>query len=358
MLENTLYKLRHAGRLTIGYFGGSITAGAGASCEDKSWRGLSAGWFRDNFPDTEITTINAAIGGTGSMLGIFRMERDLLSGEPDLVFVEFSVNDGLGNYDEILANSETIVRKIYRENPYADIIYVHTTTKAISDRISSGGEYVARSAHSAVMRRYGIPQIDMGEILRTKVLLSGSDSAESWKALTTDTVHPNDAGYRIYEDAIEKFLAENLTGEPSGLTEKTLPEPISSSDRIAARLVDPYEAESDFTSPERMPCDRFEHCIEALGPGRKLTLRFTGRRVGLYCMFSKDSGDVIYSIDGGKERTASTWDKYCKQFNRACSVTLCDELEFGEHILELCVSERKNDESEGYAVRIGAFMVY
>ena len=68
MLENTLYRLKKEGRLTIGYFGGSITEGAGASCADKCWRGLSAGWFPESFPYAEITKINAAIGGTGSML--------------------------------------------------------------------------------------------------------------------------------------------------------------------------------------------------------------------------------------------------------------------------------------------------
>ena len=359
MLENTLFRLKHDKKLTVGYFGGSITAGAGASNGEKtSWRGLSAAWLREKFPEAEIKTVNAAIGGTGSMLGIFRMENDLLSGKPDLVFVEFSVNDGLGSYDEILANSETIVRKIFASNPYADIIYVHTTTKGISDRVSAGSEYIARSAHSAVMHRYGVPQIDVGEILRTRVLLSGSDSEGSWKALTIDTVHPNDSGYRIYEDAIEEFLEKTLVGEPEKLTEKLLPERISPFDRIAARLVDPNESENDFTRLEKMPSGFFRSCIEALEPGKKLTFGFTGRRIGLYCMFSKDSGDVVYSIDGGEEKTVSTWDKYCKSFNRSCSVMLCDDLDFGEHTLKLRVSDKKNDESEGHAIRIGAFMVY
>ena len=31
MLENTLYRLKHDKKLTVGYFGGSITEGAGAS---------------------------------------------------------------------------------------------------------------------------------------------------------------------------------------------------------------------------------------------------------------------------------------------------------------------------------------
>ena len=40
MLESTLYKLKNKNKLTLGFFGGSITEGAGASDTEKtSWRG-------------------------------------------------------------------------------------------------------------------------------------------------------------------------------------------------------------------------------------------------------------------------------------------------------------------------------
>ena len=89
MLDNTLYKLKNNKELTIGFFGGSITEGAGASDASRtSWRGSVMRWFRERYPDHEIREIQAAIGGTGSSLGIFRCERDLLSKKPDLVFME------------------------------------------------------------------------------------------------------------------------------------------------------------------------------------------------------------------------------------------------------------------------------
>lgn len=353
MLNNTKYRLAKDKRLTIGYFGGSITEGAGASKPANCWRSLITEWFRSKYPEAEITPIQAAIGGTGSKLGIFRMERDLLSKKPDLVFIEFSVNDGMGNYDEIMADSETIVRKIYAANPYAEIVYVHTTTKSISDRIAAGEEYIARSAHSAVMHRYGIAQIDVGEILRNKVMESGGD----WKQFTVDTVHPNDAGYRIYTDAIARLL-EGLLGGEGSLEPVKLPAKISClSDRTAARLVDGFDVKSDWTRVEKSMCGRYDHYIEALEPGKELEFRFRGSRVGIYCMFAKDSGDLICSLDG-EEKSISTWDTYCKQFNRAGSIILGGELEYGDHVLKLRVSDMHNEESEGNAVRIGAFMVY
>lgn len=361
MLQNSLYKLKCEKKLTIGYFGGSITEGAGASDASKtSWRGATFNWFAENYPDCEIKQINAAIGGTGSSLGIFRCERDLLSKRPDLVFIEFSVNDGLGDYNEILANSETIVKKIYAANPYADIIFVHTTTKSISERIAQGGDFIARSAHSAVMYRYGIPQIDMGEILRNRVIESGGD----WSLLTRDGCHPNDDGYALYTTAVISFLSEQLNREqPDKPYPVKLPAPVSMSDRTLARLEDSFETfgvsmPNGWQKIEKTLCNRYDHYIEASDIGAGFEYKFEGSRVGLYLMLAKDSGDLVYTIDGGEEKTLRTWDHYCKNFNRAGGMMLGGELERGLHTLTLRVAETKADESEGTTIRIGAFMVY
>ena len=269
--------------------------------------------------------------------------------------MEYSVNDGLGDYDTITTDSETIVRKIYAANPCADIVYVHTTTKYLSDHMASGGEYTARSAHSAVMHRYGIPQIDVGEILRSEIISSGGD----WKTLTTDTVHPNDDGYAVYAGAITKFLSETLDKAVPALSEKVLPERLSSGSlRLDARLVDASEGALDgFGVVHETMCGRYDSYIEG-EPGAALTYEFDGRRVGLYLMLAKDSGDLLWSVDGGEEKSLRTWDSYCESFNRAGGMLLGDELAEGRHTLRLRVADTKADESEGKVVRICAFMVY
>ena len=46
------------------------------------------------YPEAHIKFHDAAIGGTPSKLGVFRMDRDVLPYKPDLIFIEFAVNDG------------------------------------------------------------------------------------------------------------------------------------------------------------------------------------------------------------------------------------------------------------------------
>lgn len=65
-LPNFFQKINKGGPVSIAYFGGSITeAGNG-------WREQSLSWFQQQYPKAKLTHINAAIGGTGSDLGVFR----------------------------------------------------------------------------------------------------------------------------------------------------------------------------------------------------------------------------------------------------------------------------------------------
>jgi len=130
MLANTVFNLKKNKKLNIGYYGGSITLGGCADDPEKeSYRALLTNWFRTQYPDVQIREIQAAISGTGSELGMHRCESDLLNENPDLIFLEYTVNDyGIG-YEKICAQFETIIRMIYVKNPFADIVVLTTITE-------------------------------------------------------------------------------------------------------------------------------------------------------------------------------------------------------------------------------------
>ena len=89
------HKLAQGQDVTVVFFGGSITWGGNASDIDQgSYRARTTQWLKQQYPQSNITSINAGIGGTGSDLGAFRCKPDVLAHKPDLVFVEFAVNDG------------------------------------------------------------------------------------------------------------------------------------------------------------------------------------------------------------------------------------------------------------------------
>ena len=103
-LPNAFAKLRKGAQVRVAYLGGSITAQDG-------WRPKTLTWLRQQFPAADVSEINAAIGGTGSDLGVFRLKHDVLDHNPDLLFVEFAVHDSDASPGQIYRSMEGIVRQ-------------------------------------------------------------------------------------------------------------------------------------------------------------------------------------------------------------------------------------------------------
>lgn len=216
ILNNTMYKLKSEKKLNVGYFGGSITFGVAASDKDKtSWRALTTEFLKESFKEAEITERNAAVSGTGTGYALFRVDEDLLKYNPDLVFIEFSINDIYQKYSiaESIRFYESVLRRIYAHNPSVDIIMVITTDK----------EYIGKTcdmmeAHKKLAAHYNIPVINVGKALYEEMQKTGN-SVDMYIA---DWVHPADAGYKVYAATVCDFLTENFT-DADGVLAKALP---------------------------------------------------------------------------------------------------------------------------------------
>lgn len=115
----------------VGYLGGSITA-------QNGWRAQTLAHLKRAYPQATLAEINAAIGGTGSGLVAFRVRQDVRSKGPDLLFVEFAVNDGGADPRDIVRWMEGIVRQTWQANPKADICFVYALTEALSPPMPEG----------------------------------------------------------------------------------------------------------------------------------------------------------------------------------------------------------------------------
>ncbi|MBE6541180.1 MAG: SGNH/GDSL hydrolase family protein [Ruminococcaceae bacterium] len=349
MLDNTFNKLKNDKKLTIGYFGGSIT-------EAPGYRVLLTDWFRETYPEAEITEVNAAIGGTGSDLGVYRCERDLLSHNPDLVFVEFCVNDRGSVYHKVLCTIETIYRKILKHDPMTDIVCVVTSSKFVADSIETGADNFPRTAALTACYHYGIPSIDVGAVQYAAVLKNGGD----YKKYTTDFTHPNEIGHKIYFDTIKSFLAkfaENISSDPiiHPISEKIAP--ATYDDAVMTLCSDmPSYNSNGFEYVAASICNHCSEFVEGKNPGDSFSFEFEGERFGLYYILAADSGNALISVDGGKEFELKTWDHYCLSFNRVNGRTMVEGLTPGKHTVNIRISDTKEEQSNGYAVRISAIL--
>lgn len=354
-LGRAVAKIKKDKALKIGYFGGSITAGAGASNPaTTSWRAMTTAWFGEHFPEAKISEINAAIGGTGSDLGAFRCQNDLLNKDPDLVFVEFAVNDGGTAELRVKRAMEGIVRQILLNNPYADIVFVYTTTKVLAPPYAAGELPKAVGYDHAVAEHYGIPEVNVGRVLAERI----NQQRGGWETLTTDGVHPNDAGYALYTEVIKEFLAAHL-GDAAEKAVIDLPEPLTEDPWAGAHYEDATQVSAPgWQKEEKSLAGKYPHYLAASEADTELVYRFNGTTIGLLWLVAPDSGDIEWSIDGGKPQRRSSWDKYALKSARANYAILADDLSSGEHTLKIKVLGEKNEQSKGTWIRIGAFLVH
>jgi lysophospholipase L1-like esterase len=219
-LPNFFAKLAAGGPVRIAYLGGSITAADG-------WRPKSFAWFK-TLPHAELIEINAAISGTGSDYGACRIETDVLSKNPDMVFLEHRVNGG-GGYEA--KSVEGIVRQIWKKNPRTDICLVYTLSQGMLRDLQAGKQTSFGAIMETVANAYGVPSIDLGvEIAKREKagqLIFKGDAAVAGKLVfSKDGVHPGDEGHDVYRDVIARsMLAMQSQGQPQA---HRLPAPLES----------------------------------------------------------------------------------------------------------------------------------
>ena len=205
-------------RLNVIFFGASLTWSANASDPvETSYRAVMRDRFEAHYPAAHFRFRDSAIGGTGSQLGVFRLDRDVLAHKPDLVFVDFTANDGIDSADpETLSSYESILRRLATAGiPVVQVAFpfkwdIETAKlpmmkrlvahRALADTYSNGwGDAVTRICR----------EVDAGRLTREAL----------W---VTDGVHPHDPGYRefaaaawdAYLAAVKAGLAPRVPAQP------------------------------------------------------------------------------------------------------------------------------------------------
>ncbi|MBR4116725.1 MAG: fibronectin type III domain-containing protein [Clostridia bacterium] len=226
-LKNTYLKLKNKEDINVVYFGGSVTGGSGANAPDAdSWRAKVGNWLTENFPISSINNMNFAIGGTGTLLGAYRVEEEVLPTQPDLVFVEFAINDRYNGAttEQAKTRFETIVRKIRAAYPDCDIVTLLVTDNSTFNDDLNDALFTQAQAHEDISIAYGIPSIYIGRALSDTV----ADKA-NWGNYYADSVHPNEAGYEVHYNVIKEYLNNELNhGNYEGeVANHTVPEQVS-----------------------------------------------------------------------------------------------------------------------------------
>ena len=192
--------------LSVVFFGGSLTWGANSSDPQRtSYRGRMMTYLLKKYPNTPFTFHDAAIGGTGSQLGMFRLERDVLPYKPDLVFLDFTVNDGAEGTDvQALASYEHIIRELLGHN--TAVMTVQMLFRWHAEKPDA--PFPPRvEAHLKLSAAYGIPAGNAFDYVRAKAK-AGMPIHTIWPL---DGAHPCDEGYQLIFEAVRDRFEQAIT---------------------------------------------------------------------------------------------------------------------------------------------------
>ncbi len=211
-LQNTYTKLTQDKSLRILYYGGSVTAGTGATNESVyPWRAQTTKWFKESFPEAKIVEINKTVAESGTLLGSYRLQNDVIAEDPDLMFIEYAINDTYGSFSKDTAKRqfETIVRDTRRAHPDCDIVCIISIDSTRASR--EDFFYPTAQGHAEICEAYDIPLVYVGRALTDTIDPSEyNTTSEIWSKYFTDIVHPTNEGYAFYFDVIKEYLTNAL----------------------------------------------------------------------------------------------------------------------------------------------------
>lgn len=356
------YKKLESGapEVRIAYFGGSVTA-------QNGWRVYSREYFQSLYPDTKVTEINAAIGGTATDLGAFRCWHDVIKENPDLVYIEFACNDHGTRPLVLRKNLEGIVRQIWDANPRTDIIFIYVVTAGETELMLEGKMMRSASVMEDIADYYGIPTINFGASLKpmleegTLVMksetgplarVSGDElninaeavcnedgalpvNADGVVPFSGDGVHPyENTGHVLYESSIERSMPL-IKDAAIRARAHAMPAPMVAgclSDVATVSFADPHvsvtgewsrdEADDPVSGPFSNRSDEFF----TFEPGAEVSFKFRGSSAAVYDIIGPESCSLLVSVDGSEPRTVNRIDGYCT-YHRLALLDLCSKMD-------------------------------
>lgn len=313
-IAKVMKKAAQGEKVTVAVIGGSITYGtissgsSDSSVEHKKcYADIFFSWWEETFPQTEFEFINAGIGATDSYIGVHRVRADVLDYKPDIVLVEFAVNDSNSIFYK--KTYDNLVRMIAKsENEPAVLLLFMAQTNGAG----------AQENQSAIGFAYSLPMLSYRNVMK-EMIESGRYSD---KELSGDVVHPSALGHAITGEIIWRYL-NSIYADIEEYQEPDSPEQTSvmkecyanarilDSDDIAPESVNGFENKEVFHDfPNGWSC-------EERGGEIRFRASFANFGVLYYLQTDGNGGQYEVYVDGNMEAVLDAdfeggWGNYAK----------------------------------------------
>ena len=377
MIEKSLFHLGNTRRLkaaiekaergedvTIAYIGGSITQGAGAKPINKAcYAYQSFQTFKELFGKhggDNIHYVKAGVGGTPSQLGIIRYDRDVLKDgkvEPDIVIVEFAVNDE-GDETKGVCYESLCLKILSAANKPALVLLfsVFQSDWNLQDRLSLIGLH------------YDLPMVSVKDAVVEQFKKSKDEgNIISKRQYFHDIYHPSNNGHKIMADCLSHLFLEVKNAKLSEIDISLDKRPVKGNDFVDIKLLDRKDnsniatiIEGSFTeidkelqevemdlNKEATPQFPYNWMRNGKTGNESFIMKISSRNLMLVF---KDSGSPDFGkadiyVDGKYFKTA---DPHINNWNHCNPIILYQEERVREHTIEIKMAE--GDEEKCFTI--------
>ncbi|MBR3267138.1 MAG: SGNH/GDSL hydrolase family protein [Oscillospiraceae bacterium] len=179
--------------ITVAYVGGSITEGYAAGARSpKCYASVSAADFEKNYcKGGKVICQNNGLSGTPSVLGNLRAASEVLPSEPDIIFLEFAVNDGMET--DYKVSYESLVRTCLEAENEPAVILLFTYMET---------GHTCQEQQQEIGKHYDLGMISV----RDAILPEMEAGRMTWKEYGDDDVHPTVEGHALLGEFIAEYF--------------------------------------------------------------------------------------------------------------------------------------------------------
>ncbi|MCM1155210.1 MAG: SGNH/GDSL hydrolase family protein [Roseburia sp.] len=339
-LKEVMKRAEAGDRMTLAFLGGSITQGSLSSEYTNCYAYLVFDWFVKKFPKTAFTYVNAGVGGTTSQFGVSRAEEDVLKYKPDLVMIEFSVNDD--NTDFYKETYEGLVRKIYGNAFEPAVVLIHN--------ICYDTGISAEEKHREIGAHYMLPSVSMKPTIYAQVM----SGAIPVREVTPDDLHPNTTGHALLAQVISHFLedvyairdeAEEKAPVPAALTVNSYEKAARLQNHNFAPLCKGFTPDGTL---KKYISDTFRGGWTASEKGASITFEVKGTEIAVQYRKSvnKPAPIALAIVDGDEEHAVTLDANFEETWGDSLTIeTVAHHINNGPHTVEIRLTETHEEDA-------------
>lgn len=287
-LQNALKK----DRVSVAFAGGSITKGwDGSKHLDKNYTDYVTDYLKKLFPEKQFDSANLSTESANSFIGLSITDKVIEETAPDIVFIEYAVNNECG-HDHIVSY-ESLVKRMLSLPSEPAVILIFLINQSL---------YTSQGYMKRIGTHYDLASVSVADSMK-KMLDEGFD----WSVYSDDVIHPNVWGHRFIADCVINALELSINKSPDILHE--IPEPLFSLDYKDYRSFGSTSGNMHSQGFEEIACPEygefFQSGIRYQSGAGNAAVRFEGEFKTLFAAYVHDKtdrfSDADILIDGEKK---------------------------------------------------------